>query len=112
MADTSENDPQTSPYHYPVFLGLGRKPTFMGIPTVWFVTTIMIVGSTAMIFGLWLWLSLFVLLPAMAIITRTDDKAFDIWALELKTRVRNRNKKWWNGSSYSPISYPRRPWQK
>lgn len=107
----ADEDTKTKPYHYPVFLGLGRKATYMGIPTVWFIGTIMIVGFSAMLFGLWLWGSLLFLLPTMAFITKSDDKAFDILALELTTRFRNKNKKLWNGSSYSPLSYPRRPWR-
>ena len=108
----SAEEVKKNPYHYPVFKGLGRKATYMGIPTVWFIGTIMLVGFSAMLFGLWIWLLLFVLLPVMAIVTKTDDRAFDIWGLELTTRARNRNKKHWNGSSYSPLSYPRqRPWR-
>jgi len=108
----SQNDIQTTRYHYPVFKGLGRKPTFLGIPTVWFLSSVSCVAFVAMIFGLLWWASLLVLLPTMAIITKTDDRAFDIWLLELKTRTTNRNKTFWGGSSYAPMSYPkRRTWR-
>jgi len=89
-------------YHYPVFRGLGRKPTFMGIPTIWFLGAVSTVAFLSMLFGLYWWASLFVVLPTMAIITKTDDRAFDIWILELQTRTRNKNKAFWGGSSYTP----------
>src|SRR5690625_5939165 len=60
-------------YHYPVFKGLGRKPTFMGIPTVWFLGAVSAVAFLSMLFGLYWWASLLVLLPTMAIITKTDE---------------------------------------
>jgi len=60
------------------------------------------VAFLSMLFGLYWWASLLVLLPTMAIITKTDDRAFDIWILELQTRARNRNKAFWGGSSYTP----------
>ncbi|NYT79547.1 VirB3 family type IV secretion system protein [Alcaligenaceae bacterium] len=108
-----QHERHTTPYHHPVFKGLGRKATFMGVPTMLFLGTLGGVAFTAMIFGLIWWAALFVLLPTIALITRSDDKAFDIWALEIRTRLRNRNKRFWNGSSYAPISYSsRRPWRK
>lgn len=98
----------TSAYHYPVFKGLGRKPTFMGIPTTWFLCTVSAVAFFAMLFGLIWWATLLVVLPVMAVITKTDDRAFDVWILELKTRGRNRNKTFWGGSSYAPTRHFRR----
>lgn len=101
-------DLKTSAYHHPVFKGLGRKPTFMGIPTTWFLCTVSVVAFMAMLFGLIWWTALLVVLPTMAIITKTDDRAFDVWILELKTRGRNRNKAFWGGSSYAPTTLTRR----
>ena len=97
---------------YPVFKGLGRKPTFMGVPTTLLLGAFIVVAFIAMTIGLIWWLLLVVVLPVIAIITREDDKAFDVLWLELKTRSRNRNKAFWNGSSYAPSGYDkRRPWR-
>lgn len=104
---------KTQRTHFPVFKGLGRKPTFLGIPTVWFLSVVSAVAFLAMLFGLWLWLSLFIILPIMAAISKTDDRAFEIWILEIKTRMRNKGKNFWGGSSYSPnIHSKKRPWVK
>lgn len=113
MSTTDNEEVKKTPHHYPVFKGLGRKPTYFGIPTVWFLGTFMAVAMAAMLFGLILWGSLIVILPVLAIITKTDDRALDVWILELKTRWRNKNKSFWNGSSYTPLNHPkRRPWRK
>lgn len=97
---------------YPVFKGLGRKPTFMGIPTTLFLGAFICVAIIAMFAGLAWWGLLVIVLPTIAMMTREDDKAFDVLFLEFKTRKKNRNKKFWNGSSYAPSSYHRyRPWR-
>jgi len=96
---------------YPVFKGLGRKPTFMGVPTMLLLGAFIGVAIIAMVVGLAWWGLLLVVVPAIAIMTREDDRAFEVLALEFKTRWRNRNKRFWNGSSYSPQGYSRRrPW--
>lgn len=117
MADRNDldggDDFDLKPFHSPVFNGLGRKATFMGVPTMVFLGTLACVAVSAMFIGLYMWVALFILIPLFAAITRSDDRAFEIWKLELKTRVRNLNKSFWNGSSYTPMSYPsRRPWRK
>ena len=100
-----------TPAGYPFFKGLGRKPTFLGVPTTLLFGAFLAVAFIAMLAGLAWWGLLLVVMPTIAILTRHDDKAFDVLWLEIQTRTRNRNKAFWNGSSYAPSSYPsRRPW--
>lgn len=102
------NDPDNT---YPVFKGLGRKPTFMGVPTTLLLGAFSVVAIIAMTAGLAWWGLLLVAVPTIKIVTRDDDKAFDALWLEFKTRIRNSNKKFWIGSSYAPTGYDiRRPW--
>ena len=106
-------EPKQESNSYPVFKGLGRKPTFMGVPTTLLLGAFICVAVIAMTFGLIWWSLLVVVMPVIAIMTRDDEKAFDVLWLELKTRSRNRNKAFWNGSSYAPSGYDkRRPWRK
>jgi len=100
-----------APLGYPVFKGLGRKPTFLGVPTTLLFSAFLAVAFTAMLAGLVWWGLLLVVLPTIALLTRHDDKAFDVLWLELQTRTRNGNKSFWNGSSYAPSAYrAKRPW--
>jgi len=101
-----------NPNTYPVFKGLGRKATFMGIPTTLLLGAFACIAIIAMTAGLAWWGLLFVVMPTLAILTREDDKAMDVLRLELRTRRRNRNKRFWQGSSYALQSYHRRrPWR-
>ncbi|MGS1116495.1 type IV secretion system protein VirB3 [Castellaniella sp. UC4442_H9] len=102
-----------NPNTYPVFKGLGRKATFMGIPTTLMLGTFAVVAIIAMTAGLAWWGLLFVVMPALAIATRDDDKALDVLWLEIKTRRLNRNQHFWQGSSYALQGYHRdRPWRR
>lgn len=104
MSNTPDNT-------YPVFKGLGRKPTFLGVPTTLLLAAFSVVAMIAMTVGLAWWGLLLIVIPTIKIVTRDDDKAFDVLWLEFKTRARNRNKRFWAGSSYAPIGYDtRRPW--
>lgn len=106
-------DSHTDPTTYPVFKGLGRKATFMGIPTTLMLGAFAVVAIIAMTAGLVWWGLLFVVMPTLAIITRNDDKALDILWLEIKTRRTNRRKRFWRGSSYALQGYHReRPWRR
>ncbi|GAB2884663.1 VirB3 family type IV secretion system protein [Paralcaligenes ginsengisoli] len=97
---------------YPVFKGLGRKATFMGIPTTLLLGAFACVAIIAMMAGLAWWGLLFLVIPALALLTRDDDKALDVLWLEFKTRRRNRNQRFWRGSSYALQGYHRhRPWR-
>lgn len=101
-----------NPNTYPVFKGLGRKATFMGVPTTLMLGAFVCVAVIAMTAGLAWWGLLFVVMPALAIATRNDDKALDVLWLELKTRRTNRNQRFWRGSSYAIQDYHRdRPWR-
>ena len=91
-------------HSYPVFKGLGRKATFMGIPTRLLLGAFAVVAMIAMTAGLAWWGLLFVVMPTLAILTRDDDKALDVLWLEFKTRKRNRNQRFWKGSSYAPTA--------
>jgi type IV secretion system protein VirB3 len=103
----------SSPNTYPVFKGLGRKATFMGIPTTLMLGAFACVAIIAMAAGLAWWGLLFVVMPALAILTRDDDKALDVLWLEIKTRRLNRNQRFWHGSSYALQDYHRdRPWRR
>ena len=102
-----------NPNTYPVFKGLGRKATFMGIPTTLMLGAFVCVAVIAMTAGLAWWGLLFVVMPALAIATRDDDKALDVLWLEIKTRRTNRNQRFWRGSSYATHGYHRdRPWRR
>ncbi|CAM5219953.1 hypothetical protein CDEF62S_00530 [Castellaniella defragrans] len=102
-----------NPNTYPVFKGLGRKATFMGIPTTLLLGAFAVVAIIAMTAGLAWWGLLFVVMPALAIVTRDDDKALDILWLEIKTRRTNRQQRFWHSSSYAPQGYHRdRPWRR
>src|SRR3546814_7571496 len=105
--------PHQNPNTYPVFKGLGRKATFMGIPTTLVLGAFACVAIIAMTAGLAWWGLLFVVMPALAIATRDDDKALDVLWLEIKTRRTNRNQRFWQGSSYALQCYHRdRPWSR
>lgn len=97
---------------YPVFKGLGRKATFMGIPTTLLLGAFACVAIISMMAGLAWWGLLFLVIPVLAVLTRDDDKALDVLWLEFKTRRRNRNQRVWRGSSYALQGYHRhRPWR-
>ena len=112
--DATAQTPAThqNPNTYPVFKGLGRKATFMGIPTTLMLGAFVCIAVIAMTAGLAWWGLLFVVMPALAILTRDDDKALDVLWLEFKTRRMNRNQRFWRGSSYATQGYHRqRPWR-
>lgn len=101
-----------NPNTYLVFKGLGRKATFMGIPTTLMLGAFVCIAVIAMTAGLAWWGLLFVVMPALTIVTRDDDKALDVLWLEIKTRRMNRNQRFWHGSSYATQGYHRdRPWR-
>src|SRR5690606_6995271 len=110
---TDQSPDHQPPNTYPVFKGLGRKATFMGIPTTLMLGAFACVAIIAMTAGLVWWGLLLVVMPTLAMLTRDDDKAIDILWLELKTRRTNRQQRFWRGSSYAPQGYHRnRPWRR
>ena len=93
-------EPRYQPY--PLYKGATRAATFGGVPLMPLLVMFIVVASLAMGFSLWMWLFVPGLWFVMAQITRHDDKAFRIWWLWLDTKFRNRNKRFWGASSYSP----------
>ena len=71
-SDTATDKPASTTY--PVFKGLGRKPTFFGVPTTLLFGAFMLVAVITMLAGLAWWGLLLVILPTIAIVTRHDDK--------------------------------------
>ncbi|PPD29248.1 MAG: TrwM protein [Methylomonas sp.] len=92
----------------PLFKGCTRAPTVAGVPMMALLIMIMGVAVLAMTFSLFLWLTAIPLWFVMAQITKTDDKAFRIWALWFETKVRNGNKGFWRASSYGPADFSKR----
>lgn len=93
---------------FPLFKGATRVPTFFGVPTMPLLAAVSAVAIIAMWVSLWCWLLLIPLVVIMRLITRHDDRAFSIWWIWFETKARNRNKKFWGGSTYSPTDYRRR----
>lgn len=93
---------------YPLFRGATRVPLWFGVPVVPMVFAFAIVMS-----GFMLWhrplIGLVVMIPIaliMRAIVKYDDRAFRIWGLWFETKARNfRLRKFWQASSYSPVSY-------
>ncbi|MBW6533196.1 VirB3 family type IV secretion system protein [Sphingomonas sp. RRHST34] len=90
---------------FPLFKGATRVATFAGVPFMAFLYVCIFVASIAMLFSLWLWLLMIPFWIVMAAVTKHDDKAFRIWGLWFETKFRNRNKAFWNGSTYSTARY-------
>jgi type IV secretion system protein VirB3 len=90
---------------YPLFKGATRIPLIMGVPVMAGLTAFGVVAAMAMLFSLWWWLLLLPVWFAMSRIVKSDDRAFHVWSLWFETKFRNRNKKFWGASSYSPVRY-------
>src|SRR5690606_17528320 len=71
-------------HSYPVFKGLGRKATFMGVPTRLLLGAFAVVAMIAMTAGLAWWGLVFVVMPTLAILTRDDDKPWTCSGLSSK----------------------------
>ncbi|WP_455481889.1 type IV secretion system protein VirB3 [Bartonella sp. B35(2025)] len=93
---------------FPLFKGATRVPTIFGVPMMAFIIMVIIVAVIAMTINIFLWLIAPPLWFIMVQITKNDDKAFRIWGLWIDTKFRNRNKKFWGASSYSPSNYRKR----
>jgi type IV secretion system protein VirB3 len=90
---------------YPLFKGATRIPLFFGVPVMAGLFTFGFVAALAMLFSLWFWVLLPILWFSMRLVIKSDDRAFTIWSLWFETKFRNRNKKFWGASSYSPVRY-------
>ena len=108
---TEPGGSQIPSYHYPLFKGATRVATVKGgVPTRAFVALVFTVVIVAM-FTVYGWLLFPLLYPILAIISRSDDRAFWIWELWLKTKFIVPNKAFWGAVSYTPTPYSRRrPW--
>src|ERR1700760_3457512 len=93
---------------FPLFKGATRVPTKLGVPTTPLLVVFCAVAIVAMWTSHWWWLLLIPVVAIMRLITKHDDRAFGIWWLWFETKARNRNKRFWSGSSYGPATY-RRP---
>ncbi|MGE4530844.1 MAG: VirB3 family type IV secretion system protein [Acidithiobacillus sp.] len=99
--------------HSVVFKGMRRSARLFGLPLWPLLISFATVWVIQMFGGLAWWLLLLVILPTLWMITKHDDKAFLILWLGLKTRFTNRNRAFWGGSSYAPLTYSkRRPWRR
>ncbi|EJF80492.1 type IV secretion system protein VirB3 [Bartonella doshiae] len=93
---------------FPLFKGATRVPTVWGVPMMPLIFMVISVAAVAMTINIFLWLIAVPLWFIMVQITKNDDKAFRIWWLWIDTKLRNRNKKFWGASSYSPSNYRKR----
>ena len=93
---------------FPLFKGCTRVPTLMGVPMLPLLGMGVAMAILAMLISMWCWLLSVPLWFTMAQITKSDDKAFRIWALWMDTKLRNGRKAFWGASTYSPTSYQKR----
>lgn len=93
---------------FPLFKGATRTATVWGVPTIPLLFAFIFVASIAMLFSLWLWILMVPIWAVMAAVTKYDDKAFRIWGLFIQTKLRNRNKAFWKGSTYATARYRKR----
>ncbi|SAI46507.1 type IV secretion system protein VirB3 [Bordetella ansorpii] len=112
ITDQRNTAPTKSGDIFPLFKGATRVPTIAGgVPTRPFIALVMVGAGLGML-SLYAWALIPALYPLMAIVAREDDRAFRIIELWLRTRATNRHQRFWNGSSYTLLAYPRRPWTK
>lgn len=104
---------------FPLFKGATRVPTVAGVPLVPAVTLVITVASATVMLG-FSWIAL--LAPAwvlMAQVTRTDDRAFRILSLWMRTKVANRLRlaarcgvrELWGASAYATSDRRSRSWE-
>lgn len=93
---------------FPLFKGCTRVPLMFGVPVAPLFMAAGVIALISMWVSLWCYLLLIPVYLIMRAITATDDKAFRIIGLYFDTKFRNRNKRVWGASSYSPIRYSKR----
>lgn len=95
------------------FKGMRRSSTLLGVPLWPALAAFALVWLIQTAAGLIWWLLLLAIWPTLAMITKHDDRAFHVLWLAARTRWTNTNKRFWSGSSYTPLRYPpRRPWRR
>jgi type IV secretion system protein VirB3 len=90
-----------------LFKGATRAATYFGVPVMPLMIASIVVACFALVISIWCWLILPVAGFIMAQITRYDDRAFSILGLYLDTRFRNRNKGFWQASTYTASRFRR-----
>jgi len=97
-------------YTDPLFVGLTRPTTILGIPYTAFVFEFM--GTTLIFLAVGNPLYLLLGAPIHAIlylISGQDPRMFDSIFMWLKTMGRSRNTRFWGAASFSPLPTKRRP---
>lgn len=84
-----------------LFKGATRAATFFGVPVMPLLVAFTLIASLSLVLSIWCWLIFLPVGFVMAQITKYDDRAFRILGLCLDTRLRNRNKSFWQASSYA-----------
>jgi len=93
---------------FPLFKGATRVATYAGVPTMPLMVMLIGVASLTLLTSLWCVLLAPPLWLTMALITKSDDRAFRIWWLWIETKLMNRNKTFWGASSYAPVARRKR----
>lgn len=99
----------------PVFKGCTRPAMLWSVPLV----PMLIAGGGMLIPAIWTLLAsprvgvaiLFLMIPvfvAMRVITRHDDQRLTQYALRLRMRLRQRNRRFWGTHAYAPVRVKRR----
>lgn len=96
-----------APTSFTLFKGATRTPMFMGVPFVPLIISVFVVFAIAMTVSIFCWLLMIPVVYVLRQIVKHDDKAFSIWGLWIETKLRNKNKSFWNASSYAPATYKR-----
>jgi len=84
-----------------LFKGATRAATFFGVPVMPLLIAFTVIACFALVFSIWCWFLMPVVVFVMAQVTRYDDRAFRVLGLYIDTRFRNRNKGFWQASSYT-----------
>lgn len=84
-----------------LFKGATRAATLFGVPVMPLLIAFILVAAMSLVLSIWFWLVLPPVGFIMAQITKYDDRAFRIIGLYFDTRFRNRNKNFWQASSYT-----------
>jgi len=92
----------------PVAKGCTRPAMQFGVP----------IGPLVAVVGLVVWISttfyillIFTLVPIviiMARVTRNDDQKYRLLALRWRFRLHDRNRRFWQSTTYSPLAFKRR----
>jgi type IV secretion system protein VirB3 len=104
-----------NPLKDPVFKGCTRPAMLWGVPLV----SVLLVGGGMLIPAIWALLAspplgvgiLFLMIPVfvtMRVVTRNDDQRLAQRALQLRMKLRQRNRRFWGAHAYVPVRFKRR----